>query len=196
MKRYLEYLDEYCTHFALWKYIELNTRVKKLRRKGAGHVITFKKRVQSREGTQEESWECDAVAICTGLHVEPHMPQVEGIDYVPIVIHSSKFKGKSDFGEDKNIVVLGVGETGMDIAHLAVTSPSPRSVTICHRRGFLGGPKIRTIRALCSFPLVLTASLTGSRIRFCSPSFSLVSTVSLPTLALRRSSNRCTSTLS
>ena len=138
MKRYLEYLDEYCSHFDLWKYIELNTRVTRLRRKGRGHVVTFKK-----QGQEQESWECDSVAICTGLHVEPHIPHVEGIEHVPVVIHSSKFKGKTDFGEDKNIVVLGVGETGMDIAHLAVTSPNPQSVTICHRRGFLGGPKIR-----------------------------------------------------
>lgn len=140
MNRYLGYLDEYCTHFDLWKHIELGTRVTKLRRKGSGHVITLKK--QGRKDTQEEDWECDAVAICTGLHVEPHIPHVDGIEHIPTVIHSSEFKERNDFGENKNVVVLGVGETGMDIAHLAVTSPTA-SVTVCHRRGFLGGPKIR-----------------------------------------------------
>ncbi|KEF51282.1 uncharacterized protein A1O9_12632 [Exophiala aquamarina CBS 119918] len=107
MNRYLEYLDEYCTHFDLWKHIEINTRVTKLRRKGPGDVITFRKQAQGRGETQEEHWECDAVLICTGLHVEQHMPRVAGIEHVPVVTHSSKFKGRSDFGEDKNIVVLG-----------------------------------------------------------------------------------------
>lgn len=142
MERYLEYLDEYCDHFDLWKHIELNTRVTKSCRKGSSHVITLKK--QGKCGTgEEEIWECDAVAICTGLHVEPHLPHVPGIGHVPLVLHSSRFKGRKDFGENKNVVVLGVGETGMDIAHLAVTSPHPKSVTVCYRRGFLGGPKIR-----------------------------------------------------
>jgi dimethylaniline monooxygenase (N-oxide forming) len=38
-------------------------------------------------------------------------------------------------------MILGSGETGMDLAYLAVTSPT-KSVTLCHRDGFLCAPKV------------------------------------------------------
>lgn len=57
-----------------------------------------------------------------------------------MVIHSSDFKKRQQFGIDKNILIVGSGETGMDIAHLAITSPT-KSVTLCHRDGFLCAPK-------------------------------------------------------
>lgn len=43
--------------------------------------------------------------------------------------------------EGKNICILGVGETAMDISHMAVTS-NTKSVTLCHRRGFVYAPKV------------------------------------------------------
>lgn len=90
---------------------------------------------------KEEVWECDAVAICSGLHVEPSMPAIRGIENVPKVLHSSQFKSREDFGDGKNIMVLGVGETAMDISYLAVTGKA-KSVTLCHRGGFVYAPKV------------------------------------------------------
>jgi dimethylaniline monooxygenase (N-oxide forming) len=142
IRDYVLYLEEYCSHFDLWKYIELSTRVTKLERccrpgpGSGGHIVTLAKR----DGTTE-TWSCDAVAICTGLHVAPNIPSVKGIEHVPKVLHSSEFKARKQFGEGTNVVVLGTGETGMDIAHLAITSPTA-SVTLCHRNGFLCAPKI------------------------------------------------------
>jgi dimethylaniline monooxygenase (N-oxide forming) len=39
------------------------------------------------------------------------------------------------------VLILGSGETGMDLAYLAVTSPT-KSVTLSHRDGFLCAPKV------------------------------------------------------
>ncbi|KAH8665114.1 hypothetical protein BGZ60DRAFT_489609 [Tricladium varicosporioides] len=134
---YVVYLEEYCTRFDLWKYIELSTTVTKIRRRGvSGHTVSFVRA----NGTTED-WECEAVAICTGLHVTPNVPYVAGIENVPLVLHSSQFKARKQFGENTNVVVLGTGETGMDMAHLAVTSPT-KTVTLCHRNGFLCAAKI------------------------------------------------------
>lgn len=110
--------------------MNFSCRVTNLERKDGGHVLTY-----ITNGQQENTWKCDAVAICSGLHVDPNIPHIEGIERVPIVIHSSKFKKREEFGIDKTILVLGAGETGGDIAVLAVTSPT-RKVVMCHRNGF------------------------------------------------------------
>lgn len=96
----------------------------------------------SKNGTELE-WDCDALAVCSGLHVDPYIPNIPGIENVPRVLHSSEFKRREDFGVDKQVVVLGVGETAMDLSYLAITSPT-KSVTICHRDGFYYAPKVMT----------------------------------------------------
>lgn len=63
------------------------------------------------------------------------------MERIPTVIHSSEFKSKKQFGVDQNVLIVGSGETGMDIAHLAVTGDT-KSVTLCHRDGFYLAPKV------------------------------------------------------
>ncbi|KAK4442431.1 hypothetical protein QBC34DRAFT_454911 [Podospora aff. communis PSN243] len=135
--RYIRYLNEYCTHFGLWPHIKLSSRVTSLARnpKG-GHIVSY----TSAESGKTAEWKCDAVAICSGLHVTPSIPKLDGIENVPVSFHSVDFKTRSQFGTDKTVLVLGTGETGMDIAHMAVTSPTKR-VVLSHRDGFLCAPK-------------------------------------------------------
>ncbi|KAH6680487.1 hypothetical protein B0J14DRAFT_266618 [Halenospora varia] len=144
VQRFVKYLEDYSTRFNLWPHIALNTWVTNVRRNNTGgHVIT------SKSEHQEEEWECDAIAVCSGLHVEPDIPKIEGIENVPVVMHSSQFKTRRDFGEDANIVVLGAGETAHDISYLAVTSPT-KSVTMCHRDGFFYAPKLLPVPVIAS----------------------------------------------
>jgi dimethylaniline monooxygenase (N-oxide forming) len=107
------------------------------RSKIGSHIVSY----SQTEDVSTEEWECDAVAVCSGLHVLPNVPQLVGIENVPAVLHSSRFKERNQFGVDKNIMILGSGETGMDLAFLAITSPT-KSVTLCHRDGFLCAPKV------------------------------------------------------
>ncbi|KAJ4862012.1 flavin-binding monooxygenase-like domain-containing protein [Trichoderma breve] len=134
--RYLEYLDEYATHFELWPYINLNAWVKSIRRGDSSeHVIIY------RTATGEEiEWECDAIAICSGVHAIPNIPNLSGIEHVPVVMHSADFKSRKQFGKGKTVMVIGSGETGADICYLAVTGDTDR-VILCHRDGWLGAPK-------------------------------------------------------
>ncbi|KAI0173088.1 FAD/NAD(P)-binding domain-containing protein [Hypoxylon sp. FL1284] len=121
----------------LWPEINLSTRVVAVKRRpGGGHIVHYRK-----ADADVMTYECDAVAFCTGLHVTPNIPNLPGVEKVPVVKHSSKFKKRDEFGRDKTVVVLGSGETGIDIAHLAVTSPT-RQVVLSHRDGFLGAPKV------------------------------------------------------
>ncbi|KAL2754064.1 hypothetical protein ACRALDRAFT_1032042 [Sodiomyces alcalophilus JCM 7366] len=135
--RYLEYLNQYADAFGLWPHIRLSTRVVSVRRGDeAGHVVTYR----TPEG-EEVDWECDAVAVCSGLHNVPNIPDLPGVENVPVVMHSEKFKMSDQFGVDKTVMILGCGETSFDIAELAIRSPTKR-VILCHRNGWLAAPKV------------------------------------------------------
>ncbi|CZS91969.1 related to flavin-containing monooxygenase [Rhynchosporium agropyri] len=144
-ERYCSYLEAYATFFCLWPHIRLSSAVNNItRRRDGGHLIAY-----TAEGGCEE-WHCDAVAICSGLHVEPYIPIIKGIENIPKVLHSSQFKGRKEFGTGKSVMVLGVGETAMDVSHLAVTSPTT-SVTLCHRDGFFYAPKVVPVPIIFGF---------------------------------------------
>lgn len=133
----MDYLKGYCDHFELWPHINLQTTVTSVsRRTGGGHLIIYEK-----NGVQER-WECDAIAVCSGLHVVPNIPKIPGIERVPLKFHSSQFKKREEFGVDKTVMVLGSGETGADMAYLAITSPT-KQVLLCTRKGFHFAPKVR-----------------------------------------------------
>ncbi|KAK0103069.1 hypothetical protein ONS95_000754 [Cadophora gregata] len=132
---YCTYLEGYCKQFGLWPHIHLKTPVTSIQRgKEGGHTIHY------REDGEAAEWKCDAVAICSGLHVTPNIPDIGGLKAVPTVIHSSQFKEKAQFGSGKNVMIVGSGETGMDLAYMAINSDA-KSVTLCHRDGFLCAPK-------------------------------------------------------
>lgn len=95
---------------------------------------------RSKDGVVTE-WACDAIAVCSGLHATPSIPVIDGMDQVQTVIHSADFKARSQFGIGKTVAILGTGETGLDIAYLAITSPTKR-VVLCHRDGFCAVPKV------------------------------------------------------
>lgn len=138
--RYLEYLDEYAGKFHLWPHIHLGTKVLSVRRGHVSeHIVTYL--TPTGETVQ---WECDAIAVCSGVHSIPHIPDLPGIENVPVVMHSEHFKSREQFGKDKTVVILGSGETSADIAYLAVTGQTKR-VLLCHRDGWLGAPKVSNI---------------------------------------------------
>ncbi|KAF9070437.1 dimethylaniline monooxygenase [Rhodocollybia butyracea] len=137
-ERYVEYLNSYATHHDLWPNIKLRTKVIALtRRRNGGHLVTY---TDEETGGSELTWECDAVAVCSGLHVEPNVPFIKGIENVPLVFHSSQFKERKQFGEGKTVLVVGTGETGADLGYLAVTASTAR-VLMSHRDGMHFAPK-------------------------------------------------------
>ena len=130
---------------------------------------------QGKNATEPSSWDCDAIAVCSGLHVAPSIPKLEGVERVPVVLHSSEFKTREQFGVDKTILVLGSGETGSDVGYLAITSPTKR-VVMSHRSGFHIAPKVRfaprrflvgcsgrTVYSPLPSPIFVSYSMSGLR---------------------------------
>lgn len=163
-KRYVEYLKDYATKFALWDHIHLSTEVTSVSpdpEHASQHIIT----TRETQGQAPTKRQFHAIAICSGLNQNPCNPAIPGLN-IPLptanekeghhrpaqmpgssihpgitLLHSADFKARSQFGTDKTILILGVGETAMDIAHLAITSPTKR-VILSHRDGFISSPKI------------------------------------------------------
>ncbi|KAF4126082.1 Flavin-binding monooxygenase-like [Geosmithia morbida] len=135
-ERYVEYLNDYATHFRLWPYMHLSTAVTGIRRGDVGgHVVSYR----GPDGLDME-WECDAVAVCSGVHSKANYPDIPGLEHVPVTIHSEDIKKREQLGKDTTVLVLGSGETGADMCYLAITAPT-RRVILSHKDGFLGGTK-------------------------------------------------------
>ena len=86
------------------------------------------------------------IAICTGLHVSASIPVVPGIEHVlqqrslegkldasPAVFHSVEYKSRSQLS-GRRVMILGTGETGMDLAYEAVKAGA-EEVVLCSRSG-------------------------------------------------------------
>lgn len=159
-EKYVQYLKNYADKFDLWSRIHCSTQVVSMKAHPVkvGHILEFcgNKEDVPNGGCSRGPTHYQAVAICSGLNQTPYLPEIEGLrikcndqniesfqdrDNLK-VIHSSEFKSRAQFGEAKTVLILGVGETAMDIAHLAVTSPNVNRVVLCHRDGFMHAPKI------------------------------------------------------
>ena len=83
------------------------------------------------------------VAVCSGLHVLPEIPKIPGIEHVlepkqgravqPAVYHSHEYKSRDQLA-GRRVMILGTGETGMDLAYEAAKAGA-EEVVLCSRGG-------------------------------------------------------------
>ena len=141
VEQYVEYLERYARKFDLVKHIKFVCTVTLVEDAPEGDGYT----VQYRHGKKISGQHFDVVAVCSGLHNTPNIPP-EFEPASPLrrkfkgkIIHSSQYKESSIFNH-KRVLILGSGETAMDIAHRAITNPLSQDVALCVRRGFLSIP--------------------------------------------------------
>lgn len=181
---YCDYLEAYVHYFKLptrsrkWR---MNTKVVQIRRAKEGeegnHILAWEDLKTGEKGTE---W-YDALALCTGLHVEASVPEIPGFpplvqgdvysdrltkksdtakgnvdevsnDSAPsqdnlsgpqsriLSLHSSQFKDPKIF-KDQRVLIMGTGETGMDMGYLAVKNGA-KEIVMCTRGGFLSFPAV------------------------------------------------------
>lgn len=129
-----EYITSFATEKNLLKYIQFETLVTSIS-KCPDFSTTGKWEVTTEKNSKKETAVFDAVMICSGHHVYPHLPK----DSFPGL---NRFKGKCFHSRDykepgtwkgKRVLVIGLGNSGCDIA--AELSHVAQQVIISSRSG-------------------------------------------------------------
>lgn len=116
-EKFWNYIREFAEHFDLLKYIRFQTTVCRVTMRpdfaetGQWEVVT------ETEGRQDSAV-FDAVMICTGHYMSPNLPlkSFPGIQkFQGQILHSQEYKAPDCF-QGKRVLVIGLGNTGGDIA--------------------------------------------------------------------------------
>lgn len=175
LNEYVQYLEDYTTHFKLRERCEfrMRTKVVKSVKVQGGHLLRYRSLEADHNDEPDRSELFTHLCVCSGLHVTPALPNIPGLpptiegDQVvtesmgsaetvasrilePVehasnaseimTLHSSQFKDRSLY-RGKRVMVLGTGETGMDMAYEAVKAGA-KEVILCTRSGFLLFPAV------------------------------------------------------
>ncbi|VBB25470.1 unnamed protein product [Acanthocheilonema viteae] len=120
----LEYLKNYAKANNLYQYIQFNTTVQQVSRVGNFWEV------KTSNGDKKLF---DYIMICTGHHSIPHYPQIPGSEkFKGRILHSHEYRDYRGF-EEKDIFIVGIGNSALDIA--AELSRVSKSVTVSTRRG-------------------------------------------------------------
>uniref|UniRef100_A0A665VYS8 Flavin-containing monooxygenase n=2 Tax=Percomorphaceae TaxID=1489872 RepID=A0A665VYS8_ECHNA len=114
----MDYFRMYADHFQLTKYIRFHTKVLQVKqrsdisRSGQWNVET-----ENKDGKKEKHI-FDAVMICIGHHCQPNLPlhDFPGIETFKGKYHHSRDYKTPEEWRDKKVVVIGIGNSGGDIA--------------------------------------------------------------------------------
>ncbi|XP_077757784.1 flavin-containing monooxygenase 1 [Canis aureus] len=115
--QFLEYLKMYANRFSLLKCIRFKTKVCKVT-KCPDFTVTGQWEVVTQHEGKQESAIFDAVMVCTGFLTNPHLPldSFPGINtFKGQYFHSRQYK-HPDIFKDKRVLVIGMGNSGTDIA--------------------------------------------------------------------------------
>jgi dimethylaniline monooxygenase (N-oxide forming) len=108
----LQYLNDYVDHFGFRERIRLNVGVEQVT---PGQENKWNVTARSADGGRRVE-RFEAVVVCSGLYRQPAVPHYPGADkFQGEIVHSASYKGPEGY-EDKDVVVVGVGSSGVDIA--------------------------------------------------------------------------------
>ncbi len=165
-QEYGGYLNSFADHFSLRPHIRTRTKVESLRQADGRWRLT----IDGPDGTQREDF--DAVAICTGL--------VDQVRETDCPVETLKDWRGVDEIRGRRVVVVGGGESGVDLAHRLARPELQNDVFLSLRSGIRVSPRYHPIRGvpsdflrnrlLLSFDPGLRSSIGGAfvaaRIRF------------------------------
>ncbi|KAI3760056.1 hypothetical protein L1987_50445 [Smallanthus sonchifolius] len=107
---FLKYLDDYASHF------KINPVFRNLVKVAKYDENAKKWRVEAEEEGGMRCYEGRFLVVATGENSEPFIPEVDRLsDFKGEVIHSSEYKSGKGY-ENKKVLVVGAGNSGMEIA--------------------------------------------------------------------------------
>jgi cation diffusion facilitator CzcD-associated flavoprotein CzcO len=129
-----QYFKDYVDHFGLRKTITLNTGVTRAVRTGDGlWAVTL---------STGETRRYDALFVCNGHHWSPRTPRYPGA-FDGTTLHSHAYRDPFDPVDmrGKTVVVVGMGNSAMDIASELAQRPIAKKLWVSARRGVWVLPK-------------------------------------------------------
>jgi len=131
----LDYFNDYVDHFGLRDAIQFNTRVEDARRDDDDiwHVTL----------STGETRQYDALVVANGHHWDAKIPTEYGDHFDGIQMHSHSYNSPFEPHDlrGKNILVVGVGNSAMDIASEVSQRPIANKCFVSARRGVWVLPK-------------------------------------------------------
>ncbi len=139
----LDYFNAYLDHFGLREKITFNTAVTHVDRLDDGTWKVILDRSGAGGPSQDVDY-YDVLFVCNGHHWSPRWPTpaFEG-EFEGIQMHAHSYLSPfepHDF-RDKNIVVVGMGNSAMDIASELSQKPIAKNLWVAARRGVYVMPK-------------------------------------------------------
>ncbi|KAM9685473.1 dimethylaniline monooxygenase [N-oxide-forming] 4-like [Trichechus inunguis] len=116
-EKFWHYLQEFAEHFDLLKYIQFKTTVCSVT-KCPDFSVSGQWDVITETEDKKDRAVFDAVMVCTGHFLNPRLPleSFPGIhNFKGHILHSQEYKIPVGF-QDKRVLVIGLGNTGGDIA--------------------------------------------------------------------------------
>ena len=131
-EEYLAYLGAFAERFKLYDHLRLGVGVTKVEQLPRGDV--WRVHWRNCANAQDEGFvDVDSVAICSGVHSEPKIPHFPGLEtFDGKVQHSSTYLSEENLGGER-VLIIGLGESGSDIALLAARTAA--AVALSTRKG-------------------------------------------------------------
>lgn len=129
----LQYFKDYVDHFGVRETITFNTRVERAERRDGGWSVTL---------SNGQTRAYDVLIVANGHHWDERIPSYPGSFDGPH-FHSHRYRDPFDPVDmrGKNIVVVGMGNSAMDIASELAQRPIAKNLFVSARRGVWVLPK-------------------------------------------------------
>ncbi|XP_067948329.1 flavin-containing monooxygenase 5-like [Watersipora subatra] len=131
------YIDKYVEHFGLYNHIEYRTKVLETTRVSTSDGQIWRLACHSRARSTEFVSTCDYLIVATGHHAKPKNPSFPGQSaFKGTIIHGVDYKDVTTNGfRDKNVVIIGIGNSAVDAAVNCANSRGSKSVHLSTRSG-------------------------------------------------------------
>ena len=113
----LSYFRLYAENFDLLKHIHFRTEIKRVSQvENFAETGRWKLEIKNMESGLTRIEEFDGVMICTGHHAEKKMPRFQGEEeFEGKIVHSHDYTDHRGY-EGKRVIVVGIGNSGADVA--------------------------------------------------------------------------------
>ncbi|MGD8680879.1 MAG: SidA/IucD/PvdA family monooxygenase, partial [Lysobacterales bacterium] len=131
---YVDYLIEYARAFGVEEALRFGETVDSVVRDPSGGWM-----VSTSSTAGSNTGHFDAVAVCSGVHQHPYLPDLPGLgEFAGTVLHSSRFRGGEQVS-GKRVLIVGAGESGADI--VAESARLASQTVLSLRRGVAVVPR-------------------------------------------------------